>query len=88
MAINFEIEKIKDSIFEDYKKINDSGQEYWSARDFYKILDYQTWEKFINVINKAKESCKNSGQNELDHFVRVDKMVAIGSGDQRDIGFS
>jgi DNA-damage-inducible protein D len=86
MANNFEIEKIKDSIFEEYKKLNEFGQEYWSARDFYKILDYTDWRKFRNVIDKAIESCKNSGQNDLDHFVRVDKLVDIGSGAQRDIG--
>lgn len=86
MAKKLEIEKIQDSIFEEYIKINEFGQEYWSARDFFKLLDYQKWEKFINVINKAKESCKNSGQDELDHFLRVEKMVTIGSGAQRDIG--
>jgi DNA-damage-inducible protein D len=83
MAANLEIEKIKDSIFEDYKKFNEFGQEYWSARDFFKILDYQRWDGFINVIGKAKEACKNSNFNELDHFRRVAKMVDIGSGAQR-----
>lgn len=86
MTGNNEIEKIKDSIFEDYKKENEYGQEYWSARDFFKILEYQKWDKFINVIEKAREACKNSNQNELDHFLRVEKMVSIGSGAKRDIG--
>ena len=75
MAKNVELDKIKDSIFEDYKKTNEFGQEYWSARDFFKILDYQRWDSFLNVIEKAKESCKNSNQDELDHFRRVTKMV-------------
>lgn len=66
--------------------LNEFGQEYWSARAFYKILDYQRWDGFINVIDKAKEACINSGQNEFDHFRRVTKMVEIGSGSQRDIG--
>ena len=69
-----------------YKKINEYGQEYWSARDFFKILEYNNWGKFINVINKAKEACNNSGQKDLDHFVQVDKMVQIGSGAERNIG--
>lgn len=86
MNENLKIEKIKDSIFEDFKKLNEFGQEYWSARDFFKILDYQRWESFINVIDKAKEACKNSNINELDHFRRMPKMVNIGSGAQRDIG--
>lgn len=86
MIKNLNIENIKDSIFEEYKKVNDYGEEYWSARDFFQILDYADWRKFLNVIEKAKISCKNSNQNDLDHFVRVDKMVVIGSGAQRDIG--
>lgn len=86
MIENLSIENIKDSIFEELKKINEFGEEYWSARDFFKILDYSDWRKFFNVIEKAKISCKNSKQNDLDHFVRVDKMVNIGSGAQRDIG--
>ena len=86
MSENLELEKIKDSIFEDYKKINEYGQEYWSARDFFKILDYTDWRKSVNVIDKAKEACTNSGQNLNDHFVRMDKMVDIGSGAQRNIG--
>ena len=86
MSENLELEKIKDSIFEDYKKINEYGQEYWSARDFFKILDYTDWRKFVNVIDKAKEACTNSGQDLNDHFVRMDKMVDIGSGAQRNIG--
>lgn len=86
MAENNEIERIKDSVFEDYKKVNEFGQEYWSARDFFKILDYQKWDKFIKVLEKAKEACKNSNQNELDHFLQVEKMVVIGSGAERNIG--
>ncbi len=86
MVNNLELENIKDSIFEEYKKFNEYEQEYWSAIDFYKILDYQRWESFINVIDKAKEACKNSNQNDLDHFRRVTKMVGLGSSVQRDIG--
>ena len=39
--------------------------------------------KFENVINKAKESCKNSDISVFDHFVDFDKMVQIGSGAER-----
>ncbi|MBM2814124.1 MAG: DNA-damage-inducible protein family protein [Ignavibacteria bacterium] len=81
-----DIQKFKNSVFEEFKNNNKNGDEYWSARDFCKILDYQKWEKFLSVIEKAKEACKNSGHNELDHFPRMAKMVDIGSGAKRDIG--
>lgn len=74
------------SLFEQIKHTNDIGQEYWSGRELYKALQYIKWETFLNVIEKAKEACKNAGQEPDDHFPRVRKMVEIGSGAQRDIG--
>ncbi len=73
-------------VFEQIKQSNEIGQEYWSARELFVALQYLKWDKFLNVIDKAKESCKNSGQKPDDHFPRVEKMVEIGSGAMRDIG--
>lgn len=63
------------SIFEKIKKINEFGQEYWSARDLSSILEYQKWDKFQNVIKKAIESCKNSKQPVENHILQTGKMV-------------
>jgi len=41
---------MKPSIFEELKKINKYGQEYWSARDLAKILEYSEYRFFISVI--------------------------------------
>ena len=49
--------------FEDIKHINKDGVEYWYARELQMVLNYKEWWKFENVINKAKESCKNSDIN-------------------------
>lgn len=59
--------------------------ECWSARDLQKLLGYSKWENFSKVIDKAKESCANVGQNILDHFPDVRKMVALGSGAEREV---
>lgn len=72
--------------FENIKKVNEIGQEYWSARELHSVLEYIKWDKFLNVIEKAITSCKNSGQEPENHFPRVEKMVKIGSGANRDIG--
>tara|TARA_R110002050_G_scaffold147893_2_gene274020 strand:- start:103 stop:930 length:828 start_codon:yes stop_codon:yes gene_type:complete len=74
------------SQFESIKHFNEIGQEYWSARELYSVLEYIKWDKFLNVIDKAITACKNSGQPSTDHFPRVEKMVQIGSGAKRDIG--
>lgn len=77
------VEEAGSSIFENIKKINEFGEEYWSAREFYRVLEYVKWEKFLNVIDKAKESCINSGQNPVGHFPHMEKMVQLGSGSER-----
>ncbi len=76
-------ERYSNKSFEDIKHIDEDGLEFWYARELQFVLDYKEWRKFENVINKAKESCKNSYINAFDHFVDVDKMVQIGSGARR-----
>lgn len=61
------------------------GVECWSARELSTLLGYAKWEKFNNVIEKAKESCLNAGENSDDHFLHVGKMVTLGSGAQREV---
>jgi len=73
------------SVFEIIKQINQNGQEFWYARDFQNILGYVKWDKFLSVLDKAKEACINSGQKIQDHFLHMEKMVDIGSGAQRKI---
>lgn len=61
------------------------GVECWSARELSTLLGYAKWERFSNVIDKAKEACLNAGENPEDHFPNVGKMVILGSGAQREV---
>lgn len=71
------------SPFEQIRKVSEEGTEYWSARDLAKILGYTQYNKFTNVIEKAKEACRNSGQPVENHFTHTSEMVEIGSGAKR-----
>jgi DNA-damage-inducible protein D len=75
----------KDSPFERIKRTNDTGNEYWSSRDFAQILGYSDYRNFEQVIKKAKAACFNSGHRIEDHFVDITEMVDIGSGAQRPV---
>jgi len=59
--------------------------EYWYARELQELLGYKRWDKFLNVIEKAKQACENSHIEVLDHFRHVGKMVTIGSGATREV---
>lgn len=74
-----------DLSFEDLKKYNQHGTEYWSARDLQACLGYTEWRKFENAIKKAMQSCMQSGNDSKNHFVGTDKMVVIGSQTERKV---
>jgi len=82
---NKELIKTVNSIFEQIKRIDESGNEYWSARDFSKALEYVEYRNFITVLNRAKEACENSRQKIADHFVDMHEMVKLGSGAERQV---
>ena len=66
--------------FESLKKLNDHGVEYWSARDLQPLLGYAKWQRFENVLKKAIESCKMSGNNPDHHFTGSGKQIEFGKG--------
>ena len=71
--------------FEAIRRTNPAGNEYWSSRDFARVLGYVNYRHFLAVIEKARTACFNSGQRVEDHFVGIDEMVEIGSGALRSV---
>lgn len=83
--MNYSIDDLLKSPFEKIKRISEEGYEYWSARDLSKLLGYTEYRKFQNPIQKAIESCMNSGEQVYNHFAQVSDMVEIGSGAERKV---
>jgi DNA-damage-inducible protein D len=61
------------------------GIECWSARELQNILGYTKWDNFKNVLDKAKKSCEQAGEEAKNHFADIGKMVEIGSGVEKEI---
>ena len=71
--------------FEDLKKVNEYGAEYWSAREIQPLLGYTQWRRFEDAVKRAITSCKQSGNEALYHFAGVGKMIDIGKGGSREV---
>jgi DNA-damage-inducible protein D len=80
-----EIQQKVTSIFEQIRRIDENGNEYWSARDFAKVLEYVEYRNFIPVLNRAKEACENSGQKTDYHFVDMHELIIAGKGAERQV---
>lgn len=48
------IKNYNKTVFEKNKHIDDNDNEYWYARELQNALEYKKWQKFINVIENAK----------------------------------
>jgi len=79
------IVKLRSSFEAMVRKHDETGTEFWCARDLQTLLDYARWENFARVVEKAINSCRNAGCDPRDHFLDVTKMVDLGSGAKREI---
>jgi DNA-damage-inducible protein D len=71
--------------FENLKKANEHGAEFWSARDLQPLLGYSQWRRFEQAIERAISSCKQLENPPENHFAGTGKMVDIGSGSARNV---
>lgn len=71
--------------FESAARRDDDGIEFWTARDMQRLLEYNDYRNFLNIVDKAKASCRNSGHPDSDHFVDVTEMIELGKGALREI---
>jgi DNA-damage-inducible protein D len=64
---------------------DETGLEFWLARELQGVLGYDKWENFSKVVDKAQTACKNAGFEPSDHFLEARKMVDLGSGAKREV---
>ena len=73
------------SDFEQIKKTDADGKNYWSARELSNVMGYSTWQKFNRVLNKALLVAQNRAMNISEHFNQVVEMAKVGSGTFRKV---
>ena len=61
-----------------WKRVNEHGAEYWSARDLQALLGCGQWRRFEEAIGRARTSCEQSGNPAENHFAGAGKMVLPG----------
>ena len=71
--------------FEQLKKINSHGAEYWSARELQPLLGYGQWRRFAEAIARSKASCEKSGNDPKYHFADAGNMINTGKGATRQM---
>lgn len=80
-----EIESTHHVTFESLKHVDESGVEYWLARELQSALEYDEWRNFKKVIDKAVFAANQSKTPAQDHFVEINKLIETGRGAERVI---
>ncbi len=83
--ISKNVPTIGDQSFEELKRSNEHGAEYWSARDLQPMLGYTQWRRFEDAIKRAIASCEQSENNPVHHFAGAGKMIEVGKGGTREV---
>lgn len=73
------------ALFESIKNVTEQGDEYWSARDLYRLLEYAEWRAFDELVQRAANSLREAGGDPSRHFVPGHKMSKLGNGSMREI---
>jgi DNA-damage-inducible protein D len=71
--------------FDEIKHTDETGAEYWTARELQTVLQYKEWRNFQKVIDTAKIACKISRQEVPYHFVDLNKMIDLPKGAAREV---
>lgn len=65
---------------ENAKHISKSGSEFWFAKEIMRILGYEKWQNFENVIQRAADSMRANAVDPSHHITETSKQMASGNG--------
>ena len=87
MLENNKLNNYKENTFESIKHIDESGNEYWEARELQTVLEYKEWRLFQGVIEKAQIACIASKNNINNDFGVYSKIVKAGNNSKPIIDY-
>lgn len=73
------------SKFDELAHVDESGVEYWSAREIMTLFGYNRWENFYNAITKALTSIQNAQTDVKYHLREVTKMLTLDKNATRSV---
>ena len=80
-----DIDKVQLKTFEEHKKLDDNGNEFWYARELMVLLGYERWANFEKVVVKARVSIENA-QQDVNYCIRdVERAIITGKNTRSTI---
>lgn len=76
------------SPFDFLRQVRPDGSEYWSARDLMPYYEYDKWQNFANVIERAIASAENVGADKQANFTMASKVSGGRGPVQEDVHLS
>lgn len=80
-----EIEKRRLTLDDLAHRDDETGVEFWYAREIMPVFGYTQWRRFEDAVSRAMASVEASKTPDEHHFAEVGKMVSIGSGSKREV---
>lgn len=71
--------------FDDIRRLDENGNEYWSSRDLCNALGYAGYWKFQKILDKSIAAANAQGLDTAHHFNPSVEMAKLGSGAFRKV---
>jgi DNA-damage-inducible protein D len=68
------------TLFDSIKHTTEYGADYWLARELMPLLGYDTWRRFEESIERAREACKNAGFDTEEDFLPAPAKTTEAGG--------